>query len=687
MDALASEPSVCSSGQRQPIKVAIIGGGLCGVALAVGLLGYKHIDYHIYEKVNMYSDVGAGLSLHKNAIGAMKLINPELLKAYQQKAVDIGEEDQEMATEVILAAGRHKGLKVGELGRANGRKSVSRADLLKGFLDLVPKENISLGKQVVKIWETHHGSERSTTDSVAPYAEDSAEYDHPIHIEFADGSRAHADVLIGCDGIHSSVRSYLLGENHPATKPKNKDRWQVYRTLILTEHAIERWGIDPKLAGTVPILLGPHGHINMIPMKKGKMLSAGVAVCGAARSEAVIGPYSGPSSTPSSSPIVPPTPPPDTEGGIVPWMWLAALNNTAVGDLFSSTNRTDLSTRANRSRAPSPADSSQDPPAYQAPPPNPPAVQGAPLLNPYLYKKYTIEAQKIVCMIANDISASWAVADHDHAPYYARRCVAMAGDAAHAALPFAGNGAAQALEDAAVLTHLLRKICTADQAKAALWAYENVRKERSQKAVEIAREYGRVYSFSPVQHDGKWVKLHEKPEVMMAWFRKQAAFTNEFDVKLQNVRTERMFVTEMERRARAMARLSEEGVEGGRVTRTLPEMRTEEVKNETASTAPTMGEGTLPRSEWESLETLRAGEEDKNEEREGGGHVKVEVREVENDDDGEHVEREEANDDDDMHDVQSIASMGQDSDYDFVNDYLDDADDELEDEEEDGSDL
>lgn len=688
MDALASQPPTCSSttrlpdGHRPQLKVAIIGGGICGTALAAGLLGSRHIDCHIYEKVSEYRDVGAGLSLHKNAIGAMKQIDMELFRAYLTRAVDIGQENQEMATEVILAAGKFKGVKVGELGRAKGRKSISRADLLAGFLEQVPKDNISFGKQVVKIWETHPGTGRSSTASVAPYNGDSAEVaDHPIHIEFADGSRAHADVLIGCDGIHSTVRSYLLGEDHPATKPKNHDGWQVFRTLISTEEAIEKWGVDAKLTQTVPILLGPNGHVNMIPMKKGQMLSAGVAIRGAARSDSAFGPSS---SAPTSPPSIPQNIP-ATESGMVPWLWMANLNNMSVGNLLS-----------NHSGSPTPANSSQAPSDNHSQSPKSAGGKSTgPVLNADLYRDYTREAREIVHMIAADTSASWAVADHDHAPFYVRGCVAMAGDAAHAALPFAGNGAAQALEDAAVLTHLLRNyVRTPDQAEMALLEYEKVRMGRSQTAVEISREYGRVYSFSPVLVEGKWVKLHEKPTMMMKWFKKQAAFTNEFDVVQQNVRAERLFL-KCERGVKRdiAARASVEKVmEGGKQTNrdalahpSKTKTKTEKVKNEEVSKAPTtMGEGTSPTSTWASLDTLRGGKED-----EEAGDLERERKEEEalDGDDGEHVEREEANDNEDMHNVKSVASMGGDSEYDFVDDYLDDADGELEEEEEDESDL
>ena len=80
------------------------------------------------------TDVGAGLALHLNAINAMESIGPEVRQAYVDKATNMGEEEEEMVTEVILAQGPHMGELVAQLGRANGRNSISRADLLEGLL-------------------------------------------------------------------------------------------------------------------------------------------------------------------------------------------------------------------------------------------------------------------------------------------------------------------------------------------------------------------------------------------------------------------------------------------------------------------------------------------------------------------------------------------------------------------------
>ncbi|KAI1468599.1 FAD/NAD(P)-binding domain-containing protein [Daldinia caldariorum] len=407
---------------KDQIQVAIVGGGIAGLALAAGLVKKQHIDVHVYESVPAYKDVGAGLALHLNAIKAMTLLGPEIRQAYFDKALTMGDEDQEMVTEVILGQGPHKGELVAELGRAKGRKTVSRADLLDGFLALIPKDKISFGKKLVEINEQVSGEPK-------------------VHLTFQDGSKVEADCLLGADGIHSLTRSYLLGADHPAAPPKNHDGWQIYRTMVPTVEA--RKQINPKWTTSVPILLGPRGHINCIPLNKNTRLSAGVAVRGAVLSAG---------------------------GG-------------------------------------------------RAPP-----------LDPAWYADYTEDAQRIVRMVAADTSASWTAADHDHAPYYARGRVAMFGDAAHASMPFAGNGAAQALEDAAVLDCLLARVRRTDellQVEHALLAFDRVRRPRSQAVVDLARKFGRVYAYA---EDG----MHEDPERMKRFFGEMAAFTNEFDVKGQN---------------------------------------------------------------------------------------------------------------------------------------------------------
>lgn len=445
------------SGPDGKIAVAIAGGGIAGLALAAGLAKQPHISVRVYESVPRYRDVGAGLALHLNAIKAMSLIGPELRCAYFDKALVMADDkDTEMATEVILAHGESRGTRVAELGRAKGRMSIARSDLLDGFWELLPKDTVVFGKKLASISTTITTTATETPDSTQPPANGQSQGQggrKMVQIEFEDGTTAEADVLIGADGVHSLTRSYLLGADHPATPPKNHDNWVVYRTMVSMDEA--RRCIDAKwCGGGVPILLGPRGHVNIIPLNKGTRLSAGIAVRGA------------------SNP------------GLV-----TAASPSPTGDRGAGGEQRRL--------------------------------------DPDNYADYTEEAQKIIRMIARDTSASWKPADHDHAPFYARGSVAVVGDAAHASLPFAGNGAAQALEDSAVLVALFARLRGPRDAEKALKAYDVVRRERSQRVVDLARKFGRVYAYA---EDG----MHESPERMKGFFREMSRFTNEFDVERQN---------------------------------------------------------------------------------------------------------------------------------------------------------
>jgi len=233
------------------IRVAIAGGGIGGLALAVGLVKQPQLDVQVYEGVAGYADIGAGLALHKNAIAAMDLIDPSVKKAYFSKALTIAEEeDEEMVTQVLLVSGPNTGEVVAELGRAKGRRTVARSDLLEGFASLVPKDRLIFDKKLDRLEEKENGE---------------------IQLSFKDGSTAEADVVIGCDGVHSCTRKFLLGEGHPALKTKNPEGWRVHSRQVPMDIAMKT--VDSKWRKTVSILCGRQGHVNTMPLHQGKILS------------------------------------------------------------------------------------------------------------------------------------------------------------------------------------------------------------------------------------------------------------------------------------------------------------------------------------------------------------------------------------------------------------------------------
>lgn len=68
---------------------------------------------------------------------------------------------------------------------------------------------------------------------------------------------------------------------------------------------------------------------------------------------------------------------------------------------------------------------------------------------------------------------------------------ALLGDSAHATLPYIAQGAAQAVEDAAVLTEIIKKLDSKEQLHDALLVYEQVRKPRASRIVETSTHLGR----------------------------------------------------------------------------------------------------------------------------------------------------------------------------------------------------
>jgi salicylate hydroxylase len=93
-----------------------------------------------------------------------------------------------------------------------------------------------------------------------------------------------------------------------------------------------------------------------------------------------------------------------------------------------------------------------------------------------------------------DTWLKWALCGVDANGPWSDGKVALLGDAAHAMLPFAAQGAAMAIEDAAVLAHLFPPSAT--DVRAVLKAYETARRKRVKKVQETAAENGRIYHLS-----------------------------------------------------------------------------------------------------------------------------------------------------------------------------------------------
>ncbi|KAI0155509.1 hypothetical protein BJ166DRAFT_530680 [Pestalotiopsis sp. NC0098] len=401
------------------IRVGIMGAGIAGCCLAIGLLKNPKLDVQIYERYNEIKAHGSGLALHANALRSMDLISPAIKKAYFRKSHYMAdEEDIEMATQFILAAGDHAGELVAELGRAKGRRTVHRAHLIQGLMeDAIPTERIHYGKRLSGIGEDP--ITRKVTVTFNDKEADSESF----------------DVVFGSEGVSSLTRKFILGPDHPAASPVNHEQWRLFHTYVKMEDAKKI--IPGESIEKVRTYCLPVGYINGIPVDLGRTFS----VC-----------------------------------------------------------------------------------CYQRD--NKCPVQGAPF-DPKLWKGYMPEVDALISCLEGSPGETWILQDHDHAPTYAKGHVAMIGDAAHATFPHAGNGAAQAIEDGAILSGVFAGLTTTAEIDAALRAFDAVRRPRSQRVIDITRRFGNLYSKEPEDIN---------VDSMKAEMKEGGMYTNGVDMEAQ-VRT------------------------------------------------------------------------------------------------------------------------------------------------------
>ena len=232
------------------IRVAVIGGGIAGLALMTQLVKNKHLDVHLFESASQFSEIGAGISFGANAVKAIQLLG--LIQEYESIAdqvkapyTDIWFQWRNGYTDEYLSA---------SIAPQVGQSSVHRADFLDRLIPLVPLTNVHFNKRVQEI----EADEEQAT------------------IHFIDGQHITFDYVIGCDGIRSVVRNHVLDSNQLArVEPQFSGTW-AYRGIIKFQdfkQAIAKLGNDAEIADVPQMLLGKDKHILTFPIRQGEEIN------------------------------------------------------------------------------------------------------------------------------------------------------------------------------------------------------------------------------------------------------------------------------------------------------------------------------------------------------------------------------------------------------------------------------
>ena len=118
-----------------------------------------------------------------------------------------------------MGMGKNEGDLLAAPKNETGQATVHRAKFLDEFVRLVPQDICHFGKRLVDLQELETGK---------------------IKLIFKDGDTAECDCLVGADGVHSVIRSYLLGDD-PAVEPVFTSS-VAYRGLIPMDKAVAAIG-------------------------------------------------------------------------------------------------------------------------------------------------------------------------------------------------------------------------------------------------------------------------------------------------------------------------------------------------------------------------------------------------------------------------------------------------------------
>jgi salicylate hydroxylase len=244
-----------SAGGSEQRPIIVVGGGLGGLAAALGLArkGRKSI---VLEQAPQFAEIGAGIQMAPNAFHAFDYLG--VGERAQKGAVFV---DELVLMDAVVGE-RIASIPLGNRFRqrfGNPYAVVHRADLHEALYDACRATGII---------------DLRVSSQVQRYDQDGSS----VTATLASGERITGSALIGADGLWSTIRKQVVGDGPPLVSGHT-----TYRSVIPTEKmpADLRWNAATLWAG-------PKCHLVHYPLKGWKVFNLVVTSDNAAR-EAVLG--------------------------------------------------------------------------------------------------------------------------------------------------------------------------------------------------------------------------------------------------------------------------------------------------------------------------------------------------------------------------------------------------------------
>jgi salicylate hydroxylase len=235
---------------EKKFTVAIVGGGIGGLTLALGLLR-RNVQVQVYEAAPTYTENHLGLSISPAAHRAMLLIDPSIHDIYTalittHKDSPGYEAFGQTFFEFVWGMGEQEGQVILNLkAPPSGKTTLRRADFQKALANAIPKDLIHFGKRLTGYEETSEG----------------------VYLSFENSRPVLADVVVGCDGIHSKIRESMLSEHLQELKPRYSGM-HVYRTVLSMDAVVE--AVGDRRARVATTYVGSGAYVVSYPILRAK---------------------------------------------------------------------------------------------------------------------------------------------------------------------------------------------------------------------------------------------------------------------------------------------------------------------------------------------------------------------------------------------------------------------------------
>ncbi|KZV59787.1 FAD/NAD-P-binding domain-containing protein [Peniophora sp. CONT] len=177
-------------------SLAIVGGGICGLTLAIAL-AKAGIRSDVFEAAQKYGEIGAGIAVGCNAVRVLEELGLARDVAAKSDSSSSGGDSSSnhafmRSFKFVRGESPHDIIFDYPEGPNNGGLGLHRASFLEALADNIDHSMI-----------TEHFKKRCTHIQRLELGR--------MRLDFSDGTMHEADVVVGADGLKSTVRRFVLG--------------------------------------------------------------------------------------------------------------------------------------------------------------------------------------------------------------------------------------------------------------------------------------------------------------------------------------------------------------------------------------------------------------------------------------------------------------------------------------------